>query len=264
MKPSIQRFLSTFTLMSRVPINTSVEADLSSSDFWIPAISPFVSAAALAGFGAASFLFGSLGLAIAGSIAVQYLLFNLFHLDGLVDSADALLPLASREKRFEILKDPRIGTYGFFAGALCLLCRIGALDSIARNGALYDDIIPALLVAPLAGRLAAALLAWKSKPAKNEGLGAAMKGFSPGRIALGAAAALVPVLTWMFVSGHYRTGIFSLIALLPAAAAAAMSMGRLYSKKLEGFTGDALGAAIELGEVGFLLLFTIAIRFASM
>jgi Cobalamin-5-phosphate synthase len=110
------RFLTIFSLLSRIPIKRSFEIDFSQADFWIPAVSPIVSLAAIGGFAAGMALTRHLGLAITASIALQYFLFNLFHFDGLIDSADALLPAATRERRLEILKDPRIGSYGFSAG----------------------------------------------------------------------------------------------------------------------------------------------------
>ena len=121
------RFLTVFTLLSRIPVGRKFDADFSRSDFWIPAISPFVSLASIAGFAAGMALTGSLILATAASLALQYALFNLFHFDGLVDTADALLPVATREKRLEILKDPRLGTYAFFAGLIVLASKAALL-----------------------------------------------------------------------------------------------------------------------------------------
>ena len=52
-------------------------------------------------------------VAIAFGIAIT----GAFHLDGLADSADAFAGGTTVERRFEILKDPRLGTYGTIAPA---------------------------------------------------------------------------------------------------------------------------------------------------
>lgn len=259
-KQGADRFLTVFTLMSRVPVKRAFEADFSRADFWIPAISPIVSIAAIAGFAAGLALSGSLALAAAASIAVQYFCFNLFHFDGLVDTADAMLPAASPERRLEILKDPRVGTYGFFCGALALGLRAGAIAMLAEGGVLFSALAAGLLAAPAAGRLAAALVPLAVKPAKPTGLGALMGGFSKKRVAAGAALALIPALAWSAATGGWLLPVLAVASALAAGFGAALFVSKLYSAKVGGFTGDALGAAVELGEIAALLLLGVALR----
>jgi len=258
--PGFARFLTVFTLISRIPVNRRFEADFSRADFWLPALSPLVSLAALAGFGAGMALTGSFFLAALSSLALQYFLFNLFHLDGLVDSADALLPVASRERRLEILKDPRLGTYGFFCGLLVLSARIGAMWILAEEGVYFSFLAASLLAAPAAGRAAAALIALRLAPARPDGLGSLMKGFSAGRIALGSLFALAPALAFSWVAGSWLLAIVMAACATLAAILAAFAVGRAYRTALGGFTGDALGAAIEIGEALALILSGIVLR----
>lgn len=259
--PGFARFLTIFTLISRIPVNRRFEADFSRADFWIPALSPLASLAALAGFSAGMALTGSFLLAVLSSITSQYFLFNLFHFDGLVDSADALLPAASPERRLEILKDPRVGTYGFFCGILALGLRAGAILLLSENGILFSALVSGFLAAPLAGRLAAVLVPILAKPAKPAGLGALMSGFSLARIAAGAALAIIPVLFYGFIAAGWRLSAVCLGATIIAAAGSAFFVSRSYLRKVGGFTGDALGAAIEIGEVSALLILGIALKF---
>jgi adenosylcobinamide-GDP ribazoletransferase len=254
------RFLSVFTLLSRIPVRRSFVADFSRSDFWIPAISPLVSLASIAGFAVGMALTGSLVIAIAASLALQYFLFNLFHFDGLVDTADALLPVATREKRLEILKDPRLGTYAFFAGLVALASKAGTLVLLAEEGILFSALVAGLLAAPVAGRTAAALVALKHKPARPEGLGSLMKGFSGGRLAFGALVGAAPALVFSALVGPWFFPLLCVASIALGAVASASFIGRAYEKHLGGFTGDALGAAIELGELAALLILGIALR----
>jgi adenosylcobinamide-GDP ribazoletransferase len=249
------RFLSVFTLLSRLPVRAVFEPDYSRADFWMPAISPLVSLAAAAGAGAGWLLFRDPLLAALCAIALQYWCFNLFHLDGLLDSADALAPFAAREKRLAILKDSRIGSYAFFYGWLALAARLAALAALFRAGPAFA--LAGLLAAPLAGRTASAIVPLMSAPARPDGLGALMKGFSPWRVAAGFLAGALPGAACAIASARYALALAAGVAALAAALAAGSWMARLYRSRVDGFTGDALGAAVELGELLCLLALAI-------
>ncbi|HWR12952.1 MAG TPA: adenosylcobinamide-GDP ribazoletransferase [Rectinemataceae bacterium] len=257
------RFLTIFTLVSRIPVKKSFETDFSRADFWLPAISPLVSLASLLGFGLGMTLSGNIFLSAIASIALQYFLFNIFHLDGLVDTADAMLPAASPEKRLEILKDPRVGTYGFFCGLAALAARAGAISLLSEGGIIFSALIAGFLIAPLSGRLAAALVPLVSKPARPTGLGALMSGFSARRIAGGAGIAYIPALAYGIAAGSWILPVFCFFSTAAAAAGSAFFISRTYSAKVGGFTGDALGAAVEIGEISSLLILGIAVRLAG-
>ncbi|HET7838286.1 MAG TPA: adenosylcobinamide-GDP ribazoletransferase [Rectinemataceae bacterium] len=250
MRVCLRRFLSVFSLVSRIPVRTAFECDYARADFWLPIVGVFASAAALAGYGLASLVFASPLLRGLGALFVQYSAFNLFHLDGLLDSADAMTPYASRERRHEILKDPRIGSYALFYGFFALAAKLAALASLGPPA-----ILALFLAYPAAGRLGAALLPALIGPAREGGLGALMRGLSPLRSALGFALALMPLLAWSAASGAGRTGLAAAACAIAGAAIGALWMALLYRRKLGGFTGDALGAAVELGELACVLLF---------
>ncbi len=259
----MDRFLSVFTLVSRIPVKRDFKPDFSRADFWLPAVSPLVSLTALLGFWLGIALSGDIFLSAISSMAFQYFLFNIFHFDGLVDTADAMLPAADREKRLEILKDPRVGTYGFFCGLVALALRVGAISLLAEGGIIFSALVAGFLIAPLAGRLAAALVPLVSKPARPTGLGALMKGFSARRIAAGGAVAFIPALAYGIGAGSWLLPVFCLVSTAAAAAGSAFFVSKTYSGKVGGFTGDAMGAAVEIGEVSALLLLGIAIRLAG-
>jgi adenosylcobinamide-GDP ribazoletransferase len=262
-KLSADRFLTVFTLMSRIPVKRAFDADFSLADFWIPAISPIVSLSAIVGFAAGMALSGSLAIAAAASIAVQYFCFNLFHFDGLVDTADAMLPAAAPDRRLEILKDPRVGTYGFFCGALALGLRAGAIVLLAEGGVLFSALVAGFITAPAAGRLACALVPASIKPAKPTGLGALMGSFSKKHVAAGTALALLPGLAWSAATGGWLLPLLTIASALASGFGAALFVSKTYSAKVGGFTGDALGAAVELGEIAALLLLGIAVRLSG-
>jgi adenosylcobinamide-GDP ribazoletransferase len=279
MKKGASRFLSVFTLLSRLPVKASFEPDYSRADFWIPAIAPAVSLSAAVGAGASFFLVRDPLLAALGGLACQYLAFNLFHVDGLLDTADAMATWATKERRLEILKDSRIGSYAFFFGWLFLTAKLALLGYIFRAGA--AAAIAAILAAPLAGRAASALVPLVSRPARPEGLGALMRGFSAWRYALGILVGAAPLLAFGLALGGIGSvlhiglasrslsfglslAVVSFCAVLAGAAAGGLSLAGIYKSKVGGFTGDALGAAVEAGELACLAILAALAHFGAL
>ncbi len=165
------------------------------------------------------------GLTIAASLAAT----GCLHEDGLADVADSFGG-RTRERKLEIMRDSRIGTYGACALLLSLLLRSAALSSIAD---------PAL-AAPVA--LFMRLVA----PAREDGLSGGV-GRPPGASAIAAG-----------IIGIAALGI----GLGPAAGACAIALmavafGFLRSlciRQIGGQTGDVLGALEQIGEMIILLV----------
>ncbi|HON14280.1 MAG TPA: adenosylcobinamide-GDP ribazoletransferase, partial [Treponema sp.] len=124
------QFLSTLSLVCRIPIPFSFAFNVKRLDLWLPLTALFQSL--LFGLSLSLFflLFRSLELAVLSALAVYYGVFNLFHFDGLLDTADAFLGAFEREKRQEILKDPRLGVYAVFTGIIYIAAKILVLLSI--------------------------------------------------------------------------------------------------------------------------------------
>lgn len=277
------RFLSTLSMVSRIPVKTRFNFDPSRMDYWLPVTGLFPALMVLLLFVCSS-VFGIDPLAAAAvTLTAQYLCFNLFHLDGLMDTADAFLGTADREKRFSILKDSRIGVYGFFAGFAALSLKTAFLRLIFAAPpypAFSPENFPlaaAFLAYPLFGRFGAALVPCMTKPASPGGLGATAKDSRPGRCIAGIVTALACfglcvfglTLTGIAVSGRLAAAgqlpspgalppnpaaalpalVYAGFCLVLAGPLTAWFYARLYRNSLGGYTGDALGAAIESAEL---------------
>jgi len=70
-------------------------------------------------------------LVVGADLAVT----GMLHFDGLVDSADGLLPPLQPDQRLAVMADPRAGAFGVGAGAMVLLTRWAAL-AVLRPGVL--------------------------------------------------------------------------------------------------------------------------------
>jgi len=252
MNVPLHGFLSAWALCSRIPAPLKSEPDYRSLGFWMPMVGLGASGFACAGAGLGSLAFGPGLLAALTAMAAQYLPFNLFHLDGLLDTADAAGISGDAEKRRTVLKDPRIGSYALFAGFLVLGSRLGATAALMARGG--PVLWGALALAPPAGRLSAMLVTALSEPYGTGGLAASIGRPSPVKATLGYAVAAAPAAV-LFGAAFGTVGAVG--AMLVGGLAAIVTgavIGHWYQKRMGGYSGDALGAAVELGELLILLI----------
>lgn len=263
------RFKSTLALVARFPVPLRSAPDYGSFAFFLPLVGLHAGLLACAGAFVSLFLFGPGLVAALGALLLQYLAYNLFHFDGLLDTADAAGVSGDQEKRRATLKDPRIGAFAMFVGFMVLAGKAGALVGLfdlAANASVSSvggasamtktGLLPwaAMILAPPAGRLAAIVVTLSSGPASTRGLAASLGKLSPVAASLGFVLAASPALVIAgVVWGPFGAGI-SLIASALLGIATGLLVGRWYGRNVGGYTGDAMGAATELGELLVLLL----------
>lgn len=185
------------------------------------------------------------GIPLAALFAVLTLalLTGGFHLDGLADTCDGIFSARRRERMLEIMRDSRLGTHGGLALIFVLLAKVLVVSELALRG---TPMLAALAAACVAGRGTAVLLMYRHRYAREEGLGNVFIGKITGRqtaFTLGLAA----ILTAVLLPG--MRGVAALVVTMVAI----FILGQLLKRTLGGQTGDTLGAAIELGELIFLL-----------
>ena len=181
-------------------------------------------------------------LGAAAAVATLCLVTGAIHLDGLADSADGLFGRGDTARRLEVMRDPRLGSYGVTAVVAALLLQTAALAAMAPGRALV-----ALVVAGAMSRLAAALvIAWLPY-VRSTGLGTPASTSSGRGIDLAAGLAtvlLVGLLDWRR----------ALVALALVAVTVLLVAG-LARRRLGGVTGDVCGASAELSQLAVLLVF---------
>jgi adenosylcobinamide-GDP ribazoletransferase len=243
--------------------------DSSRTDFYLPLIGLIPAFLGFLVFWGSSLLTENPFIRTVLTLLVQYLCFNLFHLDGIADTADAFLGTISKEQRFAILKDSRIGVYGFFAASADLGLKAAFLAVLSP---LFFRFPAGIFAYPLTGRFSAALIPCMTKPARSGGLGALIRDAHPFRCLGGI---LLGLLLWTVLalglaglrsrfSSPFAEGLFPAAALLilppTSGIINAFFFARLYRNSLGGYTGDALGAAVETGELLHLLTVLIILR----
>jgi adenosylcobinamide-GDP ribazoletransferase len=178
-----------------------------------------------------------------------------FHEDGLADLADGLGGSYDRERALEIMKDSRIGSFGSVALVLAFGLKAALLATLAQvDGALA---VAALFGAHVSSRLAPLFViatlphvgdtpCSKSKPLAD---------------AISVSALVTGTLWWALAMAlllSWRAEPAWGAALL-GTAVAALWMRRLLQRRLQGFTGDGLGATQQVGEIAFYLGLVLAL-----
>lgn len=168
------------------------------------------------------------------------------HLDGLADSADAWLGgQGDPERTLAILKDAYAGPAGVAVVVLVLLIKVAALAPLMTTGA-----GAALVAAPLLARAGAAGLLLTTPYVRPGGLGdSAARHLPRPAVWLAVAVAVLLVLAlggWTGLAGVAVAGVVLIV------------LRWLMLRRLEGLTGDTVGAAVEIIEAAVLAVFAFS------
>ena len=171
------------------------------------------------------------------SILFGVVITGAFHEDGLADTADSLGGY-SPERRLEIMKDSRVGTFGVLALVFSVLIRVIGLSGLSAT-----DGLMALVLAHAVARSLASIVMVTTPAAAPSGLGQNYTQHLPctavtviGLIVLGCAAVGGPTALAGYVIAVLGTALLVLLA------------RRAYG----GTTGDVLGAVEQIGEMAVL------------
>lgn len=177
------------------------------------------------------------------------LLTGAFHEDGLADVADGLGGSLDRTRALDIMKDSRVGAFGALALMLVLLLKLALLallwsvEPLLMSWSLFaahvvSRFFPLLLVRTM--RHVGDEGSSKSKPLADQ---ISSRCLSVAFLWTCAALVLVAVLA---------PGM-ALAAPLLASTLACLLLWRWFNRRLQGFTGDCLGATQQLCESAFYL-----------
>ncbi|MCM3127594.1 adenosylcobinamide-GDP ribazoletransferase [Paenibacillus provencensis] len=191
------------------------------------------------------------------------------HLDGWMDSADALLSYRSRERMLEIMKDSRVGAMGVIACVLLLMLKASLLVSF-----IHQPIMMGMAILPLIWSRFFMVYAIFRYPSARAGEGlAAMFGTIPTRFfnqSLGWAIGMSMVLLSMISIINHSPSAVAQVPVLIAFIIVPIVMwaiGRLaadrMSTRLGGLSGDTYGALNEGLETLGLLMLTMVLHIAA-
>jgi len=230
-----------FTFLTRLPlprVRDFKPEDFSTSVVWFPlvglVIGVFLTIAAALGSSVNPWLGALLVVLVWMGIT------GALHLDGAADMADALGAAHRDPERFcDVMKDPHIGVFGVVALIAILMTKLVATSILLGS---QNNPFWILLLIPASARFGA--MFWsRTLDAIAPGSGEQFTWRSPA-YAMWAWGLVLFMVNWMAVSFLFAT--FAALCLL---------LWRAYLKwRLNGMTGDCLGAGIEICESCMLLL----------
>lgn len=184
-------------------------------------------------------------LLVAALVVCAWALLTRFlHWDGLADAFDGLWGGQTPERRLEIMRDSRIGSFGAAAMLMTALVQVTAAAVLIAAGHLW-----VLAAAPVVARFSISLAAWELPAARREGLGLTSMGTARlyDRLVAGASALALLGLLAAGASQH------AFIVVAGVGIVSGMLIPRALSRGVGGMTGDLFGATVLLVETVVLL-----------
>ncbi len=253
----VRHFLLAVQFFTRIPITGRLAA-------WV-GFSPAMLRASAAHFAGVGWMVGAVAVAVYAVIAsasasvfaplvaaclstvATALLTGGFHEDGLADVADGLGGSYDKTRALEIMKDSRVGAFGAMALVLALATKVSLLAALGSSSLPLACVV--LLGAHVVSRACPMVLVWllphvgdtatsKSKPLADQ--------VTTGVLWSNFAWCLL-LLPLVIIAGAATIFIVSGLAAWLVLA----WMWRLFSKRLQGFTGDCLGATQQVCEIAF-------------
>ncbi len=229
----IRNFLAAAQFLTRIPIRLRAAPDMAAAVPWFPMVGALIGVAVgLVAVGSMEVLPPAVAAAVA--IIAGMMITGAFHEDGLADTTDALGGTTPQRRR-EILKDSRHGTYGVAALCSTIVLRVVCVASLGPAAAFVG-----LVSAHTLGRGAAVGAMAVARSAPQEGLGADYTRLLSRRSA--GAGVAVALVIGALVGGWW------VAPLAMAAAVGAAAVIRLAHRAFDGISGDLLGAVEQVGE----------------
>ncbi len=197
------------------------------------------------GIGAA---FGLAPLVVATLVTgASALVTGAFHEDGLADTADSVGGGYSIEKRLTIMRDSRIGSYGAVALIFVILLKITALSQLISGSAVAAACV--FLSAAMVSRVAGILPLMFLPAARMDGKSASVK--NPQFLA--STVAIIITVIFCFISLK-SFGAIKIISALCVVGFLTFVVCLWSWRKINGQTGDVLGAIQQISETAFLVV----------
>src|SRR6266478_8835887 len=246
----IRRFFVAIQFLTRLPVPralNSSETDIGKAAAFFPLIGVIV------GGGTALVFVGMqrilpLPASVFCAIGFAAFLTNGFHEDGLADSFDGFGGGWTKDRVLEIMRDSRIGTYGTLALIFVILGKLTFLSLLPQG-----QIWRWLIVAHTASRWTILQLCACLPYARAEGQGKLVaKQVGILEITIGTFTLLLIFILLPWQAALAGLLVTTLVTLLS---------GLYFRARLHGITGDCLGAANQLTDVGLYLTAVILLRF---
>lgn len=257
------RFISILQFLTRISIKKDIGYDphMERGIVYFPVVGAIIGLLLFVGFRAFNWLFSGIDniyLLATLILILELIITGGLHMDGFGDTFDGFFSYRSKDRILEIMRDPRLGTNGLLAIVALVVLKIVAMATlIAYNLAVY------LIFMPIVGRLAGVFLTYKTRPARENGMGNMFIGkCSTSALVLASLFTALSAIAIEYLIG-FKTYIFIYLYLIGSMVLifvlSRLLIGLSY-KRIDGITGDLLGCVIEISEVVFLIYILIVMR----
>lgn len=238
-------FLESLRFFTRLPLGYSPHdaSLLARSHPCFPVVGAVVGLLLILAFGLVEPLVGR-HLAVLVMLAFGWVLTGGFHEDGFADVCDGIWGGFTPERRLEIMKDSRVGTFGSL-GLIWLVAMkattLGQLDG--------GDVGPAVFIGHVVARASSVLMLALFPPVRSDGGGRSSLFVGPPGVAGGVATLLITLMLTLWLPG----GSVAVVV----ATVLTVLCGLWFVRTLGGINGDTLGATNQLAELAVMLCFAV-------
>ncbi|MCG2702936.1 MAG: adenosylcobinamide-GDP ribazoletransferase [Candidatus Omnitrophica bacterium] len=237
------QFLTIFPVRIK---GTLKEKDLAASLAYFPLAGLFIGILSwLVFFCLSRFL--SVQSAVMIALAVSVVCSGGMHLDGLADTADGFYAGKDKEHTLSIMRDSRIGAMGVIAIVLILLLKVSLLTGLS-----LDAAGKVLIMMHVFSRWSMVLACYRLDYARAEGKAGAFMRYASKKEVIVSGAICVSV--FLAAGGIKGIAVF-LSGLVPV-----FGFMQLSRKKINGMSGDTLGALNEVAEVSALFFSALLLK----
>lgn len=231
------QFFTRIPIRLRIPANTE---DYGKGLVFAPLVG-FVIGSILGVFSYALLFLFQKPLVAAIVIVLYIFLTGGLHLDGLGDTFDGIFSNRSKDRILEIMRDSRVGTNAVLAIVSVLLLNYAALCQVDST-----YFLRIIMLMPMAGRIGSLISSAVSTYARRgEGLGKSFIDYCGKKELI---FGLIIYIVISILTFDYKMWI--VLALPPISA---YLLIKAFTRKIDGATGDVLGAVCELNQTIFLI-----------
>ena len=260
---SSMRFISILQFLTRISIKRDIGYDphMERGIVYFPVVGAIIGLILFVGFRVFNWIFSGIDniyLLATLILILELIITGGLHMDGFGDTFDGFFSYRSKDRILEIMRDPRLGTNGLLAIMALVVLKIVAMATlIDYNMAVY------LIFMPIVGRLAGVFLTYKTRPARENGMGNMFIGkCSISALVLASLFTALSAIAIEYLIG-FNTYIFIYLYLIGSMVLifvlSRLLIGLSY-RRIDGITGDLLGCVIEISEVVFLIYILIVMR----
>ncbi|ABL98970.1 adenosylcobinamide-GDP ribazoletransferase [Shewanella amazonensis] len=243
-KRELELFLLALTFFTRIPVPVKLDYSgegLNRASRYFGLVGTLVGLIAALVFYLTQFIFPA-SVAVVLAMIATVLLTGGFHEDGLADTADGFGGAFERERKLEIMKDSRVGSYGSLALMLALLLKFQLLSELALYS--VSSVAGGLVLGHTLSRAFAASIIFNHTYVREDAESKAKP--------LAQSMHWDEVLFLVLSAGVIcllLTGVGATLVILVTLFVARSLLARWQSRHIGGYTGDTLGACQQILEL---------------